>query len=392
MKGNISILIFITVFLTSCAPSTASPATVTPIIDKPVVTETLTETPSATLTNTPTIIPTLTEIAYFDLSPDARLEKSANYVKQATSYSGPVSFTYTSQERQAYQFYWNPTANSWDTLDTLSPGGVPESSLDINGESLLPNAAKGFENPDGSLVLVHPLTGEQLTFPATVPVPGRGEVPIRELMAMNPVDLNNQIIEFTLSAIGDDQEDELWKIQNGMRTSDGYQVRGIAYPAFVIGNSDFFPTSLAISDRDLPELHIGIDEIHTDLLAVPIFSPETGDFMFWGIFQGGHVASVAEFVDEGNGNTSYDFIRFSSGAFGSNGSGFGIFMEYKDPSLTYYRGGFDRVIFGDQPGMGDVSNIQTILNATTEEQILNAFAQDSLIWSVPSAVAYSSDQ
>ncbi len=332
--------------------------------------------------------PTPAEVDYFDMSPEERLEQSQGFVEQANGYSGEVSFVADQWAQHGYRapFWWSPRLDQWATTSefTTGIGGVDEAELDKTGESFYV-AAAGWENPDGSLVMIHPETGATINFPATVNFPGLGRISIRDLMNMSPEEINNAAIDSTLVAVGDPNED-LYKMQEVMR------VKGTAFPGFVIETRNLFPLSSAVGN-DIPERSGSILEDPADMVVMPIFNPETGDFMLWAIVQRGQLASVAEFMSQ-NGSYRYDFIRFGNNAFGSNGSNFGIFMEYSgdNKGLAYYRGGGDQTVDGNDQGMGDIDTIIRLMNARTEAEILSILAEQGIIWSVPSAVLYEVGQ
>ena len=314
------------------------------------------------------------------------LEQSQAFVEEAESYSGEVNFVVERWEEpwNTVPFFWNPTAQQWGTSTEFTTGtaGYPDAELDKNGESFHV-AASGWENPDSSLVLIHPETGVQINLPGTVTLPGRGEVSIREIMAMSPDELNSYAVETTVDIINDPSA-RISEMQAAMI------VKGTSFPAFVIEENRLFPVTGATGGDELPELKVDITEVPTQTLAIPIFSPETGDFMLWAIVQRGTLMSNAEFwTDDGTNN--FDTIPFTDGIFGNDTDNFGIFMEYSSepqPNLTYGRGGFAKVIGGDDPGMGDIYTIKRLLTATSEEEITSILAEQGIIWSVPSAILF----
>jgi hypothetical protein len=401
---TISVLTLLILFLASCTTVDAG-VTETPVHGDtgPTVTLVAPTPDNGTDVIAPTIVvppPTETaaptvEVDYFDMSPEERLAESERLAEQANAYDGEISFNITSRTEKAPDFdcpvYWNDGLGQWNAVDTCSAGGVPEADLDIYGDTLPELAASGWENNDGSLVFVHPQTGEEITFPGTVTVPGIGEISMRDLMAMGPDELNSIMSEFTAAAILErtgDPELRLLKMQETMA------VRGTAYPGFVIESSRLFPLMGAGGGHDFPELGVDAFEQIADLVAMPIFSPETGDFMFWFTVQKGVAASVLHFED-----TDYDFVRFGMDGetIGTNGSSFGIFMEYDgdDQGISYSRGGGGSRLIGfdgDDPGMGDVDLINQVLNASSEEEILSLLDDVGITFTYPSVVVFEPGQ
>ncbi|MFZ5437557.1 MAG: hypothetical protein ACOZAK_00680 [Patescibacteria group bacterium] len=340
--------------------------------------------------------PTPAEVDYFDMTPEERLEQSLGFVEQANGYSGEVSFVADdwADRGTTAPFWWAPSLGEWKTTSefTTGTGGVDENLLDRNGETLPPVAAAGYENNDGSLVLIHPETGAEIVFPATVTVPGIGVISIRDLMNMSLDDLNNLAVNTSETIIGNPEE-RIYQMQEVMR------VKGTSYPGFAIGFDNLFPITSAAGD-EIPERKGSITEVRNHVIAVPIFSPETGDFMLWAIIQKGSLASNAEFRTNGD-QFSYSTVPFTDGLFGQNGNNFGIFMEYsspEQPSLAYARGGFEQVVgptndpAAVDTGMGDIYTIQRLLEARTDEEVLSILAEQGIIWSIPSATVFEVSQ
>jgi hypothetical protein len=68
-------------------------------------------------------------------------------------------------------------------------------------------------------------------------------------------------------------------------------------------------------------------------------------------------------------------------------------MEYEpiteaQAELPYYRGGHTKVLGLDDSGMGSVSTIKELMEAGSEQEILDILSQQRVIWSIPSAVLY----
>ena len=399
MKWKNRIFILVGIFLVSCAPSAVSPVNVTSTIAitaAPVVTETPTFTPSVTPapTETPTVIPTPTEIAYFDLSSAERLEQSQRLVEQAEGYDGEVSFTidrWNETKEEPWNnasFWWNPTTQQWGVSEELTTGtaGYPEAEFDKKGNSFCV-AAAGWENTDGSLVLIHPTTGEQITLPGTVDLPELENISVRDIMAMSLDELNEYAVNTSVAMI-DDPESRISQMQAAMI------VKGTSFPGFVIDVNNLFPIPSALGGKELPEMKGDIVEAPTQILAIPIFSPETGDFMLWAIIYRGTFISNLELWTDGDA-TDFDTVPFTDGVFGNDADNFGIFMEYSSelqPSLPYYRGGGEPTVSSNDLGMGDIYTIRRLLSAKSEAEILSILQEQGMIWSVPSAIVFDHNQ
>jgi hypothetical protein len=386
MKTKIAILTFV-IFLASCTPNADITSVDEATADKVVVTETSTTMLTAVPAETPTIIPTSTEIPYSSLSAAEKLEISNALVEEANSYSGEVSFILESRTSDhKFPVYWNGVSE-WKTIDTYSKGGVPEGTLDKAGESLPPVAMAGYENEDGSLVLINPATGQEITFPATVTVPDKGEITVRELMQLSPSQLNNHAVRITAAAATASGNDELRQMQEVMK------IKGTAFPGFIIdGGPDLFPIRAALGGKDFPEIKSDILELPTDMVVIPIFSPETDNFMLWVTCQRGHLASVMEFVGQDD-EVEVKKIPFGKNSLTSTGNNFAVFMEYEpiteaQAGLPYYRGGHTKVLGLDDSGMGSVSTIKELMEAGSEQAILDILKQQGIIWSIPSVVLY----
>jgi hypothetical protein len=379
---NFCLAFFILVFLVGCA----SPENGVEVVLSP--TNVVTETPvPPTETMTPTATP-----AYHEMTNVEKLARSQAFVEEANAYNGEITFNVFNKSESSPDFdcpvYWSDSLGEWKTTDTCSAGGVSETELDLKGETLPEVAATGWENNDGSLVFIHPQTGEEITYPGTVSVPGVGEVSMRDLMAMGPEELNRIMSEFTAGAILErtgDPELNLYKMQQVMG------LRGTSYPGFIVDTYRLFPSTGAAGGKDFPELQKDALESLTDFVAIPIFSPETSDFMFWFTIQKGRAASVLNFE-----NTDYDMDRFGLESLGTYGSTFGVFMEYDGEWQmgSYRRGGGGQILGldGDDPGIGNVDLVNQVLNASSEAEILDILDEVGIIFTYPSVVVFEAGQ
>lgn len=381
MRLRTTIILVLTILLTACSPtfeqSVQSTATTQPTL-----------TPVPTNTQPPTNTPTPTPIPYSALSPNEKLEQSQTLVEAVSQYAGQVTFTYHSTITNLdYPFYWHAGREEWRTLRSLSKGGFPEEELDMTGSTFAPIAIPGYENSDGSLVMIDPFTGAETSFPATVFIPAFGEITLRQLYEMGQDDLGKSLIEMALPAA--EQKNE--GVVEALRQTIG---RTVIMPGFVIKtrgkDEGIFTVPSAINGEDLPETKFTtMYEQRTDNFVIPIFSPETGNFMFFLDLHRGHLASVMEYTWRADGVVSMDWINWFITNFGKPGNEFGILIEWTTrPSGNTWEGGGSAELLENSTGIGNGAHIQQILNARTEEEIIDQINQFRVFVSIPPRVMY----
>lgn len=335
------------------------------------------------------LAPEVVEVPYFEMSPADRLAESQVLAEQANGYSGEVSgFILPDSGFEDIPFYWHPELEEWKTLDTLSSGGYPEADLDIEGDTFPQLAIPGYENADGTLVMVDPDTGVETVF-EKVFVPGLGEISMREIFQMGQEEFNNRVREALLSGLSVGEGDEVYDRLNATSWSSFY------YPGFAIDQHNLYATKGAGGGplSDIPERGTMVFEHPTNSFAIPIFSPETGEFMFFLNVQQGNLPSVANFTyGDGGGSVDYDWARGIEWGqhFGSNGSDeFAVMIEFRETRLSHKEAGGGEFLLGEEEiGIGNIADIEAILSARTEQEIIDILNDYGVIFSVPTRIAH----
>ncbi len=316
MKTSKIILIStLIIFLTSCAPTQTQsipPAEKSSESVAPAYTHT--SVPTETATNTPAPSPTAIP-NYYEMSNEEKLAQSQSYVEKASTYDGDVSFIpnlLDGKEHPEYLSYWSPTAPTEARLNGngswVSAHNTPDSELDKKGDSFPPIAIPGRENPDGSLVMIDPDTEAEITF-GKVYVPGFGEVTLPELYAMDKSVFGTQLAEALLESSNfDDHPDHL--IPTMIKTApDSHKY--VYIPGFKYGEQNNFYSALSGGGssgiNELPDEGYMYYEQPTNLFAIPIVSPETGNLMLWlNGLQGNMVKNItAQYSENPEKNSSY---------------------------------------------------------------------------------------
>jgi hypothetical protein len=337
----------------------------------------------------PTFTPTATEVvevSYFDMSPEQRLAESEDFVEAASQYSGEVTWYANGDSKLLLPWYWS-FDQEWKTTESADSLGLPLSKLDIYGETLPEQTIPGWENPDGSLVMVR--DGVETTFPAEIFVPGLGNVSMRDLMTMGQDRLSDEVID-QLQTIFNPEASDAEKIQydrlNGQREWANF------IPGFYVNSYDIFPLYLPNSSsptRDVEGYNgIKVGERPTSEFVVPIFSPETGDFMFFLNIQKASLSQSLGFEYSSSGAISADTLSTGGETAAFQNGEFAILIENKDPESTHLSGGDTRVIGDGDPGIGEAPSIETILNARTEQEIIDALNETRIIFSIAGRIYY----
>ena len=392
------------ILITSCAPTQAQTPSPTEQVSEtiaPFFTHTsITPIPTKTATNTPAPSPTAIP-NYHEMSNEEKLAQSQFFVEKASTYDGDVSFIPVLLDGEAhpeYLSYWSPTAPTQYGLNGngswVSSHNTPDSELDKKGDSFPPIAIQGRENPDESLVMIDPDTGAEVIFDKMY-VPGIGEVTLQELYAMDKSAFGTQLAEALLESSNvDDKPDHLWPtmLRSAPVNSEYVYISGFKY-----GKQTNFFADLSGGGsggvNELPKEGYIYYEQPTNLFAMPIPSPETGKIMLWlNILQGNMTTNITIQYSENPESNSSDFNAPGSrtvNSFGWDGQQdeFGILIANKDSKAAHRTGGAYSILPGGE-GIGGATEIESILNATTEQEILDIISQYRIFISNPPMIAF----
>lgn len=401
MQTSKAILISVLIILTtSCTPTQTQSIPPTEKSSE-IVVSTFTHTPISTETATNTPAPSPTAIPnYHEMSNEEKLAQSQSFVERASTYDGDVSFIpnlLDGEKHPEYLSYWSPTAPTQYGLNGngswVSSHNTPDSELDKKGNSFPPIAIQGREDPDGSLVMIDPDTGAEVTF-GKVYVPGFGEVTLQELYAMDKSAFGTQLAEALLESSNvDDKPDHLWPtmLRSAPVNSEYVYVLGFKY-----GEQTNFYSALSGAGsggvNELPEEGLIYYEQPTNNFAMPIFSPETGKTMLWlNIQQGNMVKNITiQYSENPENNSSYinSVGSRTAKSFGWEGQDeFGILIANKDSRAAHRTGGAYSILPGGE-GIGGATEIESILNAGTEQEILDIISQYRIFISNPPMIAF----
>lgn len=395
MKIKITIFIISIVLLTSCTPQRAVPAVTESELttNEPSVVNVLTETPPAlpVATEISTAIPTPTEVGSF--------------AERANTYSGPVMAIPSEIEKGVsgatnyndYPTYWAPNAQgeyrmgvgSWKTSFN-----TPETELDIYGESFPPQTMDGRENANGTLTMINPETGDELTFAGTVFIPGFGEISLKEVYDMqNQNQFGRKLIDALLSGKNNITPNDTWyKIADASPTMSVYMAgfrygeQNHYYSTLSSSGSSGKPDIPNQSDPSLPGW--AYREVPTNSFAIPVFSPETGKLMLWINAQQGNMVSTLLIRYSEDGTSFFDTVSNANPAhFGDGGQDeFAILIENRDAWRSHSAGGSYYLLQGGD-GIGDVNDIERIINAKTEQDILDIIREIKIFILSPFPIA-----
>lgn len=327
-------------------------------------------------TNSPE--PSLTAtIDYQSLTAEEKIQLSQSYIEQANSYSGEVRAELKLSET-IYNIYWDSVKNEW-----RSEHNTPIEELDKMGESFPDLTLPGYENPDGTLVLVDPITGKETVFPKPI-LPGKGETSLKDFYNLSQSNLGLYIIDGIVVPALDPTNEE------ALQTAEAMKQQALFLAGYTYGEQNKFyagVSSAAGGNNEIPEEKKAFYEVTTNQFMVPVFSPETGDFIFFLNIQQGNPFSTMIFSYDQNGGvvftTNADKANQNIG--GSSQNEFGMIIENRRPDLSHWEGGFEPLLQGNE-GIGSITEIEAILNAKTEEEILNILKKYKIFVSYPSRV------
>ena len=289
-----------------------------------------------------------------------------------------------------YPSYWSPTAKGTYGLgfdgSWRSAHNTPDGELDKTGESFPDQTFSGYENPDGTLVMIDPETGAETTF-GKVFVPGFGETTMRELYAIyNQDELGRKLVDQLLSNSNVFPEDKWYQ------WTDESPLTSVYVPGFAYKQNNFYSTLTGAGsggNAELQEAGASYRETLTNSFMIPIFSPETDDFMMWLNIQQGNMVKTLAVVYSETGGAYFDTVSNANPhSFGYGGiDEFGILIEDRNPKQSHARGGARYLLQGNE-GIGDINDIERILNASTEQEILDIIGEFKIFVSSPFTIAF----
>lgn len=387
--SSLIITIFLAIFLVGCANSTLPIET--SVLNTPIAIETSVTPPFTETVPLPieTLVLTPTEVAYFDLSPDERLEISQALVAKADNFSGEV-FVPVELNGQTYNFFWNPKVND-ERYEADFPGAWKlegsSNDLDTTGETLPRMVIPGYENPDGSLVVVDPVTGQETVYAnQNIPALG-GVISYRDLYNLP----QNQLADIVTQALIDNPNynnpDQTQQIFIDLKSQSLY------LPVILYGGQTSVYTNSGTigggqyKNYDVPEANFVAFQTPTNNALMPVYSPETGDFMFFVNIMTGTPRSQFDVFYKADGTVNVGLVSVQDReAFGSNGlDQFGIITQSRFPKVAHNLGG-DNTFMENSPMVGDVNVIEQILNASSEEEILDILDIHRLLVAYPSII------
>jgi hypothetical protein len=380
--------VFSLVFSTGCISST-TPTAETSILIAPTITQTSIplsvpkSTPAPTQITNPTPKPLTVE--YFDLSPLERLELSQNLVAEADNFSGevfiPIEFNGTT-----YNYFWSSTAIDRYETDFIGAWKLEGSNfeLDRTGEGLPPMLIGGYENPDGSLTVIDPVSGQETVYAnPNIPALG-GAISYRELFNLPQNRLSTMVTQDALKDQDFSGNSGIVDNINALRDQAFY------LPVILYGSQTAVYANGASggsgNKMDIPEHKHSAVGIETNNALVPVYSPETGDFMFFINIMSGNPVSVYSVFYDANGNIdSRSVVHTNELSFGNNGQDqFGIIAQ-TNSRISHYLGGGD-VFIENSPVVGEIDVIEAILKAQSEKEIFQTLNQYRLLVTYPSIV------
>ncbi|PIR64460.1 MAG: hypothetical protein COU63_04180 [Candidatus Pacebacteria bacterium CG10_big_fil_rev_8_21_14_0_10_36_11] len=332
------------------------------------------------------LAPELVTKPYAEMTDQERLQYSQALVERANTYDGLVEVFPDVEGGENYPTYWSPTAageyklglGSW-----RSAHNTPESELDMYGESFPDLTVPGIENPDGTFALIDPATGNQIVLPR-VNLPGIGEVSLRDLYRgeHGGQNLANYITDLMLQIYqGADIGGQGWTQTDAQRNVARF------FPGWAVGPQNNFFALLqgagTSSVAELPEAHRIYREMPTNSFYIPVFSPETGDFMFFLNVQQGNLPGTQDIRISSSGGATFA----SRGNFHENDDlTFAVLSENQNKFGSYYEAG-SAMLLDDQAGICNVTQIYDVLTASTEQEIFDILGQAKMCISHPARVA-----
>lgn len=369
--------ILLIIFLAGCT-SSITPTTEVNIL----ITVTLPTLPTKT-------VPALTEIAsltpaydvdYFGLSNEQKIELSQKLVEQANNFRGEVGIP-VELDGQTYYYYWDE--NAVDKYETNFIGAWKLEGS-ITGENLPPMLITGYENPDGSLTVIDPISGQEIVYAnPNIPALG-GVISYRDLFNLPQNKLATMVTQDALKDQDFSGNSGIVDNINALRDQAFY------LPVILHGNQTAVYANGASggsgNQMDIPEHKHSALGIETNNALVPIYSPETGEFMFFiNIMSGNPVSVYSVFYDTDGNIDSRSVVHRNEQAFGHNGQDqFGIIAQ-TNSRISHYLGGGD-VFIENSPAAGEIDVIEEILTANSESEVFKILNKYRLLVAYPSIV------
>lgn len=365
------------IFLAGCTSGT------TPITEINILI-TVTSPPFSTKTVlAPTQIESFTPapyVEYFSLSNEQKLELSKSLVEQANNFSGEVKVP-VELDGQTYYYYWNE--NAVDKYETDFTGAWKLEG-DKTGETLPQMLIGGYENPDGSLTVVDPVTGQETVYAnPNIPALG-GVISYRDLYNLPQNKLATMVTQDALKDQDFSGNSGIVDNINALRDQAFY------LPVILHGNQTAVYANGSSggsgNQMDIPEHKHSARGIETNNALVPIYSPETGEFMFFiNIMSGNPVSVYSVFYDTDGNIDSRSVVHTNEQAFGHNGQDqFGI-IALTNSRISHYLGGGD-VFIENSSATGEIDVIEAILTANSESEIFRILNIYRLLVAYPSII------
>lgn len=332
----------------------------------------------------PTPVP---DVDYFSLSNEQKLELSKSLVEQASGFSGEVALP-VELNGKTYYFYWDPTAIDKYETDAVGAWRTEEKStnLDKTGESLDPMLFEGLENPDGSLVVVDPVTRQQTVYAnPNIPALG-GVITYRELMSMSQAQLAKLVTDEAK------RTQELGSHQPTMDIITRLQEQSAYIPVILYGEQTAVYASGAGGlsggqNLDIPDENFNAMQSPTNNALIPIFSPETGNFMFFINLNAANASKNIRvtYSTDGSVRGGSDVVGQDE-SFGHNQQDqFGIIVQSRHPQVAHNLGGA-QVLIENSPAVGDINVVEQVFAAVSEVEIQDILDAYRLLVAYPSII------
>ncbi len=343
---------------------------------------------SAALAGEVVATPQPPEADYFSLSNEQKIELSRQFVEGANGFSGEIGIPVKGSDGKTYYFYWDPTAVDKDETPFVGAWRTENQStnLDKTGETLPSLVIPGYENADGSLVVVNPITGQQTVYAnPNIPAFG-GTISYRELFNLPQSSIADTITDISLGADGISGD------QNKTRIITELRKQSLYIPVLLYGPQNSVYAEGFVTgggyQHDLPEAQFTAIQVPTNEALVPIFSPESGNFMFFVNLMSGNALSFIRVEYDESGSVSAKFVYNNKGqdSFGINGEDrFGFIVQSIHPQVAHNLGGGE-VFNENSPSIGDINLLEAILNAKSEQEIMDILESVGMIVAYPSVV------
>jgi hypothetical protein len=372
--------ILLMIFLAGCTSGTTPTTeiniliTVTP---PPLPTKTvLTPTEIASLTPAP-------DVNYFSLSSEQKLELSKSLVEQASGFSGEVALP-VELNGKTYYFYWDPTAV--DKYETDAVGGwkteQKNPNVDKTGESLPQMLIPAIENPDGSITVIDPVTGQETVYAnPNIPALG-GVISYRDLFNMSQAELSKLVTDAGTSFFSNNP-DEIKKL-NKLREQSVY------LPVLLYGEQTATYASGAdngTGTMDIPEENFSAIQSPTNNALIPIYSPETGKLLYCINLMAANATRNMRITYSSDGTISggYDTVGQDASFVHNQQDQFGIIVQSRHPQVAHNLGGY-YVLIENSPAVGDVNVVEEVFAANSEAKIQDILNTYRLLVAYPSII------